>query len=115
MLATERGKDCYDAVRAGVLRHISRAPNTFGKYIKHLKDFLGWCEEQDDEARWPPSPRWRKFEAPARYVGVDSFDVEEVRALQALDFRSNDGREVVEGYLSDNSRNLPTRYSTTSR
>ncbi len=89
----------YEDFRAWALRDVARGVNTFAKYIKHLKQFLGWCEGQDDPARWPPSPRWRKFEATTRYIGVDFLDIEELRAIQALNFAGPEARAYVVAQL----------------
>ncbi|WP_375418168.1 tyrosine-type recombinase/integrase [uncultured Hymenobacter sp.] len=67
--------------------HLGQKLNTFGKHISRLGAFLEWCEQEKDLA---VNIKYRKFQAPTEYVGVDALTEAELRGLQALDFCSAD-------------------------
>jgi integrase len=65
--------------------------NTFGKHIRALKSFLGWCEAND----LPVSPRFHKFQAPDASTGTDALTQPELLALAGLDFFTEEARALV--------------------
>ncbi|MDB5270110.1 MAG: hypothetical protein JWP58_3150 [Hymenobacter sp.] len=65
--------------------------NTFGKHVRHLKSFLGWAEDRE----LPVNRKYRKFEAPDAYIGVDALTQAELLRLAAVDFRTEEARTYV--------------------
>jgi len=66
--------------------------NTFGKHVRHLKSFLAWAEDRE----LPVNRKYRKFEAPDEYVGVDALNQAELLRLAAVDFRTAEARAYVQ-------------------
>ncbi|MBO2007591.1 phage integrase SAM-like domain-containing protein [Hymenobacter negativus] len=65
--------------------------NTFGKHVRHLKSFLAWAEDRE----LPVNRKYRKFEAPDEYIGVDALSQAELLRLAAVDFRTEEARTYV--------------------
>lgn len=65
--------------------------NTFGKHIRALKTFLTWAEDNDLAV----NPKYRKFEAPDKPVGVDALTQRELLAIAGVDFYTEEARNVV--------------------
>jgi hypothetical protein len=93
----------YNAFRDYVLNEApmpdgskGQSVNNFGKHIRHLKTFLTWCEDQELAVNL----KYRKFDAPESYVGVDSLFPHEVRKLYDFDFNTDE----VKKYILDTSR-----------
>ena len=79
----------YGPFRDFIFGHVGNSLNTFGKYIDHLKQFLKWCELDQELA---VNRKYLRFVAPERYVGVDALSEAELRQLAALDFTTDDLR-----------------------
>ncbi len=69
--------------------------NTFGKHIRALKNFLGWCEDND----LPVSPKFHKFEAPDQATGADALTQAELLAIAGLDFYTERARDLVRAHF----------------
>jgi hypothetical protein len=69
--------------------------NTFGKHVRALKTFLGWCEENDIEV----NARFHKFQAPDEATGTDALTQAELLAIAGLDVYSEAGRALVRRHL----------------
>ena len=65
--------------------------NTFGKHIRALKGFLGWCENNDLAV----SGKFHKFKAPDEPTGTDALTQAELLAIASLDFYTEAARELV--------------------
>ena len=70
--------------------------NTFGKHIRALKNFLGWCEDND----LPVSPKFHKFEAPDVATGTDALTQAELLAIAEVDFYTEQARELVRQHFA---------------
>ncbi|MBJ6109476.1 phage integrase SAM-like domain-containing protein [Hymenobacter sp. BT523] len=69
--------------------------NTFGKHIRALKSFLGWCETND----LPVSPKFHRFQAPDESTGTDALTQPELLAIAGLDFYTERARALVRGHF----------------
>ena len=62
-----------------------RSPRTFNGYLKQLRQFLFWCEEQEISV----SPRFRRvLRLVPGYVGVKALTEQELRTVATLDLRT---------------------------
>ncbi|MCR5889947.1 site-specific integrase [Hymenobacter sp. J193] len=82
----------YHAFSQWLLLDQKKDVNTLSTHVKRLKNFLGWCEEQD----LPVSGKYRRFEAPDVYRGVDALTQAELLRLAAIDFQ----QPAVQAYLA---------------
>jgi hypothetical protein len=63
----------YELFRNYALGSTERSPRTFNGYLKQLRQFLFWCEEQEV----PVSPRFRRvLRLVPGYVGVEALNGE---------------------------------------
>lgn len=69
--------------------------NTFGKHMRALKSFLGWCEDHDIEV----NRKWHKFQAPDQATGTDALTQAELLAIAGIDFYTEQAREVVRAHF----------------
>ena len=81
------------------LRTLGNKINTFGGYIKSIKNFLYWCEEHE----LPVTPKFHHFETPEVYVGVEALTQAELLAWAAVDFDS----PPVQAYLAEHFPYVP--------
>ena len=76
-------KQFYDHLRNYMLGVAGRSPRTFNTYVKRLRSFLFWAEEQG----LPVPERFRKvLRLAPSYVGVDALTQDEVLRIAAIDF-----------------------------
>lgn len=76
-------------------KDLGQSINTFGKHISRVRTFMEWAEDQELQV----NRQYKKFEAPSLYVGVDALTEEELLAIAALDFRSDElRRRLYYGY-----------------
>ncbi|MVN77711.1 hypothetical protein GO988_15365 [Hymenobacter sp. HMF4947] len=82
----------YDQFRNYVLGSAGRSPRTFNGFLKQLRQFLFWAEEQD----LPVNPRFRRvLRLVPGYVGVEALTAPELLAVAALDLGSPAALELV--------------------
>jgi integrase len=75
----------YELFRNYSLGAAGRSPRTFNGYLKQLRQFLFWCEEQEV----PVSPRFRRvLRLVPGYVGVEALTEAELRHVASLDLRT---------------------------
>ena len=78
-------KQFYDNLRNYMLGVAGRSPRTFNTYVKRLRSFLFWAEEQG----LPVPERFRKvLKLAPSYVGVDALTQDEVLRIAAIDFQA---------------------------
>ncbi|MDO7876036.1 phage integrase SAM-like domain-containing protein [Hymenobacter sp. ASUV-10] len=65
--------------------------NTFGKHMRALKTFLGWCESNDIAV----NSKFHKFQAPDEPTGTDALTQAELLAIAGLDVYTDAGRALV--------------------
>jgi integrase len=83
----------YNGLRDYMLGEAGRSPRTFNTYVKRLRSFLFWAENQD----LPVPPRFRKvLRLAPSYVGKEALTQDELLRVAALDFSS----PLVQGYLA---------------
>ncbi|MBO3270788.1 phage integrase SAM-like domain-containing protein [Hymenobacter defluvii] len=90
----------YAAFRDYVLDVRGHSINTFGDHIKRLKSFLSWAEDQDITV----NRRYRKFESPENYQGVDALTQRELLTLAALDLDTPAVHAYVDLHLVERPR-----------
>ena len=78
----------YQHYQLTVLNH---KVNTFGGYIKNVKNFLYWCEQRD----LPVTSKFKRFETPESYVGADFLTESELQAWAAVDFTTEQARAYL--------------------
>ncbi|TPE43939.1 phage integrase SAM-like domain-containing protein [Pontibacter mangrovi] len=93
-------KAFYQEFENYVLNTLKQEINTFGKHVAKLKSFLKWCEEELD---LDVNKKYRRFEAPSVYVGVDALSARELTAIYSIDFKSEDIRNKVYAAYSSKS------------
>ena len=91
----------YVAFQRYVLDTLDQDLNTFGKYVRQLKNFLGWAEEHDLAGL---SGKFHRFEAPEVYRGADALTQAELLQLAGLDFQAPPVRAAVEASFEALSR-----------
>jgi integrase len=75
----------YELFRNYALGAAGRSPRTFNGYLKQLRQFLFWCEEQE----LPVSPRFRRvLRLVPGYVGVEALTEAELLTVAGLDLRT---------------------------
>lgn len=74
----------YEEFQKYVLADSPDSVNTFGKLITHLKQFLSWCLDQNV----PVNPKFLKFFAPSKYIGVDFLYQDDLAAIKRIDYES---------------------------
>ncbi|TGE26922.1 tyrosine-type recombinase/integrase [Hymenobacter metallicola] len=101
----EMTNDFYADFRAYMLDELDQEINTFGKHISRLKTFLAWCEEEQE---LDVNKKYRKFQSPSQYVGVDALTEHELRRLIKIDFTSE---QVKEQLLKIHEQHYSTMHS----
>ncbi|PSR56739.1 hypothetical protein AHMF7605_26205 [Adhaeribacter arboris] len=86
-------KHFYAAFREYMLKELKQGVNNFGKHVRRLKQFLSWCEDHDEELKI--NPKYVRFSAPSRYRGVDFLLLDELIAIEKLDFNSESLRSKL--------------------
>lgn len=82
----------YMELQHYLLGTLKQKVNNFGKHIDRLKTFLSWVEIQHDVA---VNPKYRLFQAPEIYVGVDALSAQELHAIYKLDFKEAGMRDQL--------------------
>ncbi|WP_299755365.1 tyrosine-type recombinase/integrase [uncultured Pontibacter sp.] len=91
-------KAFYQEFERYIMDTLKQEINTFGKHVAKLKSFLRWCEE---ELELEVNRKYRRFEAPSIYVGVDALSARELESIYKLNFQSEEIRKIVHsGYSS---------------
>ncbi|RNI22022.1 hypothetical protein [Rufibacter latericius] len=70
--------------------------NTLSKHITRLKRFLDHCVEEDH----PVCAKYRTFYSPTQTGEVESLTLEELQALQNIDFTSDEVLHFVQNLSS---------------
>jgi integrase len=86
-------KAFYNGLRNYMLGPAGRSPRTFNTYIKRLRSFLFWAEDQN----LPVPSNFRKtLKLAQTYVGKDTLTQEELLRVAAIDFQA----PTVQAYLA---------------
>ncbi|SHL98852.1 phage integrase SAM-like domain-containing protein [Hymenobacter psychrotolerans] len=88
--------DFYAKFQHYQLTVLGNQVNTFGGYVKNLKNFLYWCEERE----LPVTSKFHHFETPEIYVGADFLTEAELRAWAGVDFTTPAARAYLAAHFT---------------